>query len=262
MYIGVVSVCAVLALGCVLPVQAFANPPSPLDKPLQDLGQSHFIAGVDVPRTKPAPDSSFPLPDFGEGDGKSLFAEVPTPASCDIRGAVFEQVAPLRGDQGDEDCGIAVPINLSGLRTENIEVSFPVSATLSCGFAKTLTAWLVEDVLPAAQKQFGKPVSVFLTGPGYQCRRRNNQPDGKLSEHALGKAIDITVFRLSDGTEISVERDWASNTEKGSFLSAIHKAACQRFTTVLGPDADPNHKSHFHLDIGCHGKSCTYIICQ
>jgi hypothetical protein len=262
MQISVAFVSAVLLVHCLLSPYAFANPPLPQEKPIQELGRTRFIEGIDVPEAKPAGDakSSSAAPD--EGGGKSSTIETPELAACDIQGAVFDRLAPLYSDERDEGCGIAVPVNLTGVSSESVEVTFPTNATLSCGFAKTLTEWLIQDVVPVAQAEFGKPVSEFFTGPGYQCRRRNNQPDGKLSEHALGKAIDITAFRLSDGTEISVETDWASKTEKGHFLKSVHKAACKRFTTVLGPDADPNHKSHFHLDIGCHGKSCTYVICQ
>ncbi|MEE4012028.1 extensin family protein [Roseibium sp. FZY0029] len=262
MQISLVFVSAVLMVHFLLPLHAYASPPLPKEKPIQELGERGFIEGIDVPEAKPAKDAKSSPTAPVEGGRKSSTTETPELASCDIQGAVFDRLAPLHGDEGNEGCGIAVPVNLTGVSSESVEVAFPTNATLSCGFVKTLTEWVIQDVVPLAQAEFGKPVSEFFTGPGYQCRRRNNQPDGKLSEHALGKAIDITAFRLSDGTEISVETDWASKTKKGNFLASVHKAACKRFTTVLGPDADPNHKSHFHLDIGCHGKSCTYVICQ
>ncbi|WP_162530088.1 extensin family protein [Stappia sp. BW2] len=262
MQISVVFVSAVLVAVFLQPPDASAATPMPKEKPLQDLGLKGFAEGIDVPAAKPADKTNASALAPVEGGGKSSPTETPELASCDIQDAVFDRLAPLQGHSGDEGCGIAVPINLTGVRSASVDVAFPTKATLSCGFVKTFSEWVIQDVVPIAQAEFGKPVTEFYTGPGYQCRRRNNQPDGKLSEHALGKAIDITAFRLSDGTKISVETDWASKTEKGSFLSSIHKAACQRFTTVLGPDADPNHKSHFHLDIGCHGKSCTYVICQ
>ncbi|MEG6509549.1 extensin family protein [Methyloligella sp. 2.7D] len=39
-----------------------------------------------------------------------------------------------------------------------------------------------------------------------------------------------------------------SETSKGQFMRAIHKGACAYFGTVLGPEANAAHKSHFHLD--------------
>ncbi|WP_170107233.1 extensin-like domain-containing protein [Roseibium marinum] len=165
-------------------------------------------------------------------------------------------------DGGYEDCGIADPVRLAGVVSGPNTAKFHAPVTISCDFAKVLTDWLRRDVLPVAELEFGIPVAVVASGPGYQCRRRNNRPDGKLSEHALGMAIDITQFQLADSSNISIEKDWVTATGKGKFLQAIHAKACRRFTTVLGPDADANHRSHFHLDAGCHGQDCTYIICQ
>lgn len=36
---------------------------------------------------------------------------------------------------------------------------------------------------------------------------------------------------------------------KSEFLRAVHAAACRRFGTVLGPEANEAHRNHFHLDM-------------
>ena len=36
---------------------------------------------------------------------------------------------------------------------------------------------------------------------------------------------------------------------KTEFVRSLHEAACQRFGTVLGPEANEAHKNHFHLDM-------------
>ncbi len=36
---------------------------------------------------------------------------------------------------------------------------------------------------------------------------------------------------------------------KAKFVTFLHKDACRRFGTVLGPDANAAHKNHFHLDM-------------
>jgi hypothetical protein len=36
---------------------------------------------------------------------------------------------------------------------------------------------------------------------------------------------------------------------EAAFLRRLHAGACQRFTTVLGPDANAEHRNHFHLDL-------------
>lgn len=80
----------------------------------------------------------------------------------------------------------------------------------------------------------------------YACRTRNNRKGAKLSEHALGNAIDIAAYRLADGTELTVLDDWRG--ENASVMRALHAAACGPFGTVLGPKADRHHQDHFHFD--------------
>ncbi len=243
---------AVLA-GTIFGFPAFAaGEHVPEAKPLATAQQEPFLEGIDTPPAKPkVPDNPGNTPGV-----------VPEPlAACVIPGALLLVAEPLRGGEY-QDCGITDPVRLAGVvRGANV-TKFPAPVTISCDFARVLTGWLRQDVLPAVEHEFESAVAIVASGPGYQCRRRNNQPDGKLSEHALGMAIDITQFQLVDGSDISVEKDWGVETEKGKLLQAIHAKACKRFTTVLGPDADPNHRSHFHLDTGCHGQDCTYIICQ
>lgn len=47
-------------------------------------------------------------------------------------------------------------------------------------------------------------------------------------------------------------------TGKAVFLRAVHKAACNIFGTVLGPEANHAHKNHFHVDMAerKHGAIC------
>jgi hypothetical protein len=190
-----------------------------------------------------------------------------TKASCVISGAKIVQKESFTGGlEGslldDEACGIAEPVAFRSVVEGRIEVTLPASVIVSCDFARAVTEWLLQDVVPAAVKYLDSELSGIDSGPGYQCRRRNNLPDGKLSEHALGTALDISHFEFRDGSRVSIRDDWSADTAKGRFLEAVHAAACSRFTTVLGPNADPNHKSHIHLDTGCHGRDCTYLICQ
>ncbi|PVB61599.1 extensin family protein [Labrenzia sp. 011] len=251
----VTQLCRAFLAGMVLaPTVCFAVEVVPDAKPLAPAFRETFLEGVDTPPAKPR------FPEADDTGRKSDAGGRPF-AACDIPGALLEPGEPVAGDKYEE-CQIAEPVRLNGVVDGTNVVKFPAPVSVSCQFAGVLTRWLRQDVLPAAELQFDSPVAVVVSGPGYQCRRRNNRPDGKLSEHALGMAVDISRFQLVDGTEISVEKDWKAGTGKGTFLQTIHAGACQRFTTVLGPDADPDHRSHFHLDIGCHGQDCTYLICQ
>jgi len=249
------------ALCCCLVSLSLASaeaPPVPGEKPIGEGQSVPFVEGADAPRSKPASTPS------GELASKEVRKERPI---CQLPHAQFETEDPFKGGGGfgpmdDAECGISDPVALKGLAKDEMTITFPGSVLLSCDFAAVVTAWLLQDVADAAATHMGSALAHVGSGPGFQCRRRNNQPDGKLSEHALGKALDIAHFSFRDGTTATIAQDWAADTKEGRFLQAVHKSACQRFTTVLGPDADESHKSHLHLDIGCHGQDCTYLICQ
>ena len=82
---------------------------------------------------------------------------------------------------------------------------------------------------------------------GYACRTRNSRPGGRLSEHARGNAIDISAFRLRDGTRLTVLDDW--NSRNRDVMRRLWRSACGPFGTVLGPNADAHHRDHFHFDV-------------
>jgi hypothetical protein len=82
----------------------------------------------------------------------------------------------------------------------------------------------------------------------YVCRNVNDADDGELSEHARGRAIDISGFRRSDASSVSVLDAWRSR-EHGDLLLEVHEGACGIFTTSIGPDSDAFHEDHFHYDV-------------
>lgn len=229
----------VLAQGALVPV-----PPM---KPALDLQTTRSGEELTVPPQRP-PGSTRSETRLGK------------PFTCELPFAEYSKAQPVDPGNG---CGFYNVVVLTALKEpggEAIRLSEPV--TIGCEFAQIFSKWVVKDVQASAREQLGTSLNRLVTGPGYQCRRRNNKPDGKLSEHALGKAVDVTTFQTAGGMRVSVETDWGEGTKASRFLRDVHEKACARFTTVLGPEADPHHKSHFHLDIGCHGKDCTYLICQ
>lgn len=237
-----------------LSVPVNALEPVPRAKPLEPPNKQPFIEGVDLPQRKPNRERE---------RAETPIAPSAAPMKCNLTGATYSLLPDINGERsGDAGCGVEAPVRLTAIMYKEASVSFKNPVTVSCEFARVLTKWLQIDALPAAEQHFKAGVGVIGTGPGYQCRRRNNLPDGKLSEHALGKAVDISGFKMRDGSSVSVETDWGQETAQGLYLKAIHKSACERFTTVLSPEGDEFHKSHMHLDIGCHGKTCTYLICQ
>jgi hypothetical protein len=121
-----------------------------------------------------------------------------------------------------------------------------------------LEAWIDQSVQPIAQARFGEPVASLEVFGAYSCRSVDNIAGAQLSEHAFGNAIDVSGFRLADGRDIVIVRDWKrTDTQESAFLHEAHAGACQHFTTVLGPGADVFHYNHFHLDLAMHGATNT-----
>ena len=91
----------------------------------------------------------------------------------------------------------------------------------------------------------------------YACRGRNNDPTAQLSEHAFGRAIDISAFQLADGTWLPVTpyNTGADAEPTEDFLAQIRADACGPFTTVLGPGV-ALHDDHFHLDLAPRSAYC------
>jgi hypothetical protein len=165
----------------------------------------------------------------------------PAPAAvCGDPALVGRPLAAIREGGG---CGIAAPVSLSAAGG----VALEPPATVGCGTARALAAWLARGPGPGFAGK-GERLEALTVVDAYSCRNRNRAEDGKLSEHATGNAIDIAAFRLGDGTVITVLDGWGS-PEWGAVLRRSHAAGCGTFGTVLGPDANPLHADHLHLDV-------------
>ncbi len=125
-------------------------------------------------------------------------------------------------------------------------VALSQRAVMDCTTADALKQWMEKSAKPAFSKKGGGLQSIRVAAH-YACRTRNNQKGAKLSEHGKGRAIDISGFRLSDGTEVSVLRGW-NQRRFSAALRRIHGDACGPFGTVLGPNANRFHLDHFHFD--------------
>ena len=165
-----------------------------------------------------------------------------------ILGAGYETVEPV-AEAGNSGCGIARPVRiieaLPGIAVEG-------GAVMRCATARALALWLRDEVLPAAAALPGAPrLSGLVPGSTYQCRGRVGDGTGpaKLSEHALGNAIDIAAFRFADAPELKVQPLKEGGDAGLAFMKAVQAGACLRFTTVLGPGSNAAHDDHLHLDL-------------
>jgi hypothetical protein len=117
---------------------------------------------------------------------------------------------------------------------------------MDCPTAKALKRWVKDGMKPAVGS-YGGGVKQIRVAAHYACRTRNNQRGAKISEHGKGRAIDISGFRLNDGSEITLLKGW-NQRSTGGILRKMHQRACGIFGTVLGPESNRFHRDHFHFD--------------
>jgi hypothetical protein len=163
-------------------------------------------------------------------------------ADLDAHGVVYRALD--MGEPKDPRCRVPTPVKLS-----RIDVPLSRPATMSCFLAEKLDAFERGALQKLAVQDLGHKVVRIDHLGAYSCRAITGRHD-KLSEHAYGLAIDISGFHLSDGTSVSVERDWARPGPKSAFLHHVARAACGYFSVVLTPDSNADHFNHFHLDLG------------
>lgn len=157
-------------------------------------------------------------------------------------GVAFEGMEPI-DDVGA--CGVAAPIEVTAVA--GIRVSPP--ATLSCPMAEALARWAEEAVVPAAERHLDAEPAGLLNAASYVCRTRNNRPGAKLSEHATANALDIAGIVFEEGEAAPVVERSDEKARERRFQRAIRRAACEHFTTVIGPGTNEAHATHFHLDL-------------
>lgn len=151
-----------------------------------------------------------------------------------------------------QGCGIDEPVSLT--HVHGIRLSTP--ATLHCDAARATGRW-VRDVMQPAFGRTGGGVTEIRVAAHYACRPRNNQRGARISEHGRGRAIDISGFRLANGEQVVILRDY----NRGSYSAALRRmrtGACGVYRTILGPGSDRFHADHFHFDMAQHRGGGTY----
>jgi hypothetical protein len=181
----------------------------------------------------------------------------PTPCQLGLSGLAQFQHLPLLMALGA--CGAVDPVLLqSVILPDRSKVAVKPPATLRCGMALAVAAWVREEIAPAALR-LGAALSGLENADSYDCRGRNRVPGAMMSEHGRANALDIGGLRLADGrlirlTDIDVSAEWRT---------AVRTSACTRFNTVLGPGSDGHHEEHIHLDLAeRHGgyKMCHWVV--
>ena len=212
----VVHVSTVIGWAALLVVPALAEAPPP----------SRPLAGVQTfapPPSRPPPNERSEL----------------STALCGDRGLRGEELPTIAEEGG---CGVETPVRLESAAGVVLEPP----AVLACETARALIAWLKDVAIPSFRDQ-GGGLQGLTVADAYSCRNRNRAAKGELSEHALGRAIDIGAFHLQDGSIVTVREGWNSPPWSKT-LRDLHERSCGPFGTVLGPDSNPLHADHFHFD--------------
>lgn len=222
-----------------------------------------------IPRAKPAElQKSEPTPESKPGAVEGEDEEKPDPgadfATCRKElmelGAKFKVPDLPAADMAR--CTVRNPVQITAIGSASGEVDFPGEPILNCIFAKRFTSWVSDIAAPVVKAQTGETLAAISTGPGYECRGRNGDSSGKISEHAFGNAIDIASFKLKSKESMPVSNVALTQNVESRWLMALRISACGYFTTVLGPGSNAAHAEHYHFDLGLHGKSGNYKICE
>jgi hypothetical protein len=206
----------------------FENPPLPPPRP-HDLGP-------------PPPPEEKPLPP-AESANDNLALRTKVLASGKI---LAEGLPAIAGPGG---CGIAAPIRLDAVVLKgDAKIAIVPSVTLRASLAAAVADWLRDDLEPAIAAGGDKLARIEGTG-AYECRDRNRIAGGKLSEHAIGNALDLRSLVTLKGKHISIPIEPGEPDGNNAFRALMKKTACIRFMTVLGPGADIFHAEHLHVDL-------------
>jgi len=165
---------------------------------------------------------------------------------------------PIREAQ----CGTQSPLSVTGVLANGRMVPVAGGVETDCGIASALPGW-IESVDSYLMAKDNTQIAEVVVGTSYMCRNVNNGSGGNLSFHAFADALDVVGFKLDDGRFVTVEGGWKDAlSSEGRLLRFAHDSACAHFTTVLGPEANAEHHDHLHVDLGCHGKTCTARLCE
>ncbi len=225
---------------------------------------------VPLPRERPTPPAAAESEDgpaaeteeATEADAPAAEAEpdriYQTQCPMVVRGLVEATLlAPIE----DEACREQTPWEVTAVKVGGRMVPLSAPATLSCEMAGNLPAW-AETMDGYLKSTEDTELAGIVVGTSYLCRDVNGG-EGRLSEHGLANALDVVGFELADGRTVAVEDSWSpAGAAEGRFLRFSHASACSIFSTTLGPEANADHHDHFHIDMGCHGGSCTARLCD
>lgn len=220
--------------------------PVPPPRPEGEVAPPQTAEPVPEGGTKPA-DEAKPAEPTEPQPPKVTLDKPPLPSAeelaCRTRllklGTEFKEATPSLEQNG---CWMPHPVEVSQL-TDKIAIEPPV--VVNCATAESSARFLRDVASPAAKAELGSEIKSIAQASGFVCRPRAGT--SKLSEHALGNALDIASFALENGKKVVVGLN--PPEAEGKFMAKVRAAACGPFKTVLGPGSDADHAEHFHFDL-------------
>lgn len=250
------------------------EPNSPEPNPVENGGASSPSRSAEAPKpaepptptpAPPAP-AAPPVPVLKPAETPAAATSTPEPPADDGCLAQLKRagIGFVTAQQASDkpNCHIDTPVEMFSVTAAGGSIALPERPLLKCKFALQLSLWLTDAAAPGVAAKEKSRLAKVATGPGYDCRGRNGDTTAKISEHASGNAVDITTFTLEDGTAIQVASAIDASAASYPLLRGLRTTACGYFSTVLGPGANAAHATHFHFDMGLHGKSASYKICE
>lgn len=223
------------------------------------LGASELHSQPLPPRRPPEPGSARLAHPREAQEVDALDAETCLARLAELEIEFHKEAAPSVA----EACAVAIPVRLQSLVVRHGFgglIHFPARPLVDCRLAEPLALWIGRVVAPVLAESFSSSLRTVRTGPGFECRNRNNETAGKMSAHAIGFALDISGFELANGKALSIGSTGEPVVQEA--LQTVRTAACGWFTTVLGPGSDAAHEDHLHVDIQPHGANGRYRICE
>jgi hypothetical protein len=159
---------------------------------------------------------------------------------------------PDRTEPDAQGCGIPHGVLVS---KGPLGITYSPPLQIDCTLAKELP-WIEEVIQRQAEQHLGSPIKQVSTVGTFSCRKVRGGFTGRLSEHAVGNAIDFGGFVPRRGATLNVGRDYRpledSPGARGLFLRGVfwELRAHGGLTHVIGPETRADHHDHIHIDRG------------